>query len=68
MALAVAEAIESFSEDLKGRVRLKWINDIYVDNMKIAGVLCKASSTSSAHEQVVGIGVNLNSSPKSYLN
>ena len=64
MALAIAAPLEEYDEELKGRVKLKWINDIYVDGKKVAGILCKSSNTVDGHiEMIAGLGVNLNSCP-----
>ncbi len=59
-AVAVAEAIEELTGK---RVGIKWVNDIYLDNKKICGILCEAvtdpeNGTTVAH--IVGVGVNLN--------
>ena len=42
-------------------VRIKWPNDIYINNSKVAGVLIESCFSSSTLEQtVVGIGLNMN--------
>ncbi len=42
-------------------VRIKWPNDIYAGNNKIAGILIETSvKGNSLHSAVVGIGLNLN--------
>lgn len=44
-------------------VRIKWPNDIYIGNRKVAGVLVENSFSSEQLEvSVVGIGINLNQS------
>lgn len=35
---------------------IKWVNDIYLDNKKVAGILCEASDNTHA---VIGIGINV---------
>lgn len=40
------------------RVRLKWPNDVYVDDRKICGVLLEASDARPLHV-VVGVGLNI---------
>lgn len=43
------------------RIKVKWPNDIYVDNMKIAGILIEHSiSSSEILHTVAGIGLNVN--------
>lgn len=59
IALAVAEAVR---HTLPGRrVRIKWPNDIYVENDKIAGILIENAIIGSrlAHS-IAGIGINVN--------
>lgn len=59
--LAVAE---SLAELLQGRgmeaqIGLKWPNDVYVNNRKLAGVLCEMHGDPSSDCQlIVGVGVN----------
>jgi BirA family biotin operon repressor/biotin-[acetyl-CoA-carboxylase] ligase len=61
VGLAVAKALASlgFQERvapwLEGRVALKWPNDVLVDGLKIAGILCERHGDNV----VAGIGVNV---------
>ena len=56
-ALAVCKTISTYLPD----VTIKWPNDIYVGNEKIAGILIENSfSSSTLNTSVVGIGVNVN--------
>ncbi len=62
-AVATARAIESVCNK---RCGIKWVNDIYVDEKKVAGILCEGSFNhleGRVNYVVVGIGVNL-SNPK----
>lgn len=55
-ALAVAEAIEA----LHGRAKIKWPNDVLMDNAKVAGVLTEAAWQGDKLDcVVVGVGVNV---------
>ena len=47
-------------------VRLKWPNDLMIENGKIAGILLESvqAPNSSRIGVIVGVGVNLNSAPK----
>ncbi|MDZ4182145.1 MAG: biotin--[acetyl-CoA-carboxylase] ligase [Candidatus Cloacimonadaceae bacterium] len=45
---------------------IKWTNDIYHRDSKLAGILCKYSS--SQNRYVFGIGINLNNLPDPLLN
>ena len=53
--LAVSAAIEDFIPSLKGKVMIKWPNDIIIDSKKTAGILCEADG-GTVH---IGIGVNI---------
>ncbi len=53
-AVAVAEAIE---EMIDGRAAIKWPNDVYLAEKKVAGILIESHADKFA---VVGIGVNVN--------
>ena len=58
-AVAVATAIEETSGVECG---IKWVNDIYINNKKCAGILTEATmdfESSSVQYIVVGIGVNI---------
>lgn len=54
-AVAVSETIE----ELTGLdVRIKWVNDIYIDNKKACGILCESTPTPDGFGIILGIGVN----------
>ncbi|VYU68792.1 biotin--[acetyl-CoA-carboxylase] ligase [Clostridium tertium] len=58
-AVAVAEAIESVSNE---EAKIKWVNDIYIDNKKVSGILTEAAldfESGLIQYVVLGIGVNL---------
>lgn len=58
-ALCVANAIESVSNKIP---KIKWINDIYIDNKKVSGILCEAALSPEGNKPdyvIVGIGINL---------
>lgn len=54
-AVAVAVAIEKLSGEIAG---IKWVNDIYIRNKKVAGILAEASVGEGGYV-VLGIGVNV---------
>ncbi len=62
-ALAVSKAIDQYC-DVK--TNIKWPNDIYFNNKKLAGILTEAGSD----YVVIGIGINVNTNsfPKCILN
>ncbi|MFI3324742.1 MAG: biotin--[acetyl-CoA-carboxylase] ligase [Clostridia bacterium] len=58
-AVAVAKSIEKLSDK---KAKIKWVNDIFVDNKKVCGILTEAAinfETSGLDYAVVGIGINL---------
>ncbi len=57
-ALAVAEIIERHGL----AVKIKWPNDVLVDQKKICGILCESVKRNGKYNAVLGIGVNVNSS------
>ena len=54
-AVAVVRAIEELT-DLKPKI--KWVNDIYIDNKKVSGILTEAV-TGEKTTIIIGIGVNI---------
>jgi BirA family transcriptional regulator, biotin operon repressor / biotin---[acetyl-CoA-carboxylase] ligase len=59
VAIALRDAIAEICRE--NTVKIKWPNDIYFENKKIAGVLIENSIMGSVMEvSVVGIGVNVN--------
>ena len=57
--LAVADALESALPGLPG-LRIKWPNDLYIGERKVAGILCEARwDGPSLQWIVVGVGVNV---------
>ena len=47
-------------------IRLKWPNDLMIENCKVAGILLESVQESIYHKSglIVGIGVNINSAPR----
>lgn len=63
VALAVVEAVEhALAEAVASdRIKVKWPNDIYVDDRKIAGILIEHTLTGSGiGHTIAGIGLNVN--------
>ena len=59
-AVAVSEAIESL---IDVKVDIKWVNDIYLNGLKICGILCESvrdPETSEIKGVIIGVGINLN--------
>ena len=47
-------------------IRLKWPNDLMIENCKVAGILLESVQESIYHQRglIIGIGVNIKSSPR----
>ncbi len=57
VACAVADAIQDY---VHRPVGIKWVNDIYLDGKKVAGILTESSVDSTGERfYVIGIGVNV---------
>ena len=60
-AVAVSRAIETISNN-KVKAQIKWVNDVYVDNKKVCGILTEAAvdfESGGLEYAVLGIGVNI---------
>lgn len=56
-ALAVCDSISQLLED----VSIKWPNDIYINNSKLAGILIENSFSSNyLDSSIIGVGININ--------
>ena len=58
-AVCVCRAIEKLSDKSP---KIKWVNDVYLDNKKICGILTEAISdveTQKATSVIIGIGINI---------
>lgn len=58
-AVAVCDSISHLN--LEAVVRVKWPNDVYLDNRKVAGILIE-SPANAAGRLIVGVGINVNNS------
>lgn len=61
-AVAVAQAIEKLTQD---NVQIKWVNDLYMNDKKVCGILTEASlniENGGLEYAVVGIGINVSTS------
>lgn len=61
LTLALGNAVADVLEVAGVEPRLKWVNDVWVGEKKIAGILVEAESTGASFDFIVcGIGINLN--------
>lgn len=51
--------------DSRAGVRLKWPNDVIIDDRKVCGVLCERVSEGGAAWLLVGVGINVTNEPTS---
>ncbi len=66
ITLGAAMSVVWAVDRLLGRsTRLKWPNDVYANGKKLAGVLAQAFHMPEGPLVVVGIGINVNSTPES---
>ncbi|AFP85439.1 birA, biotin-(acetyl-CoA-carboxylase) ligase [secondary endosymbiont of Heteropsylla cubana] len=57
IAIAIAELLQNIGAI---RVRIKWPNDLYLNNSKLAGILVETSSNAGGYSHaVIGVGINL---------
>ena len=56
VAVATAEAIEMMSGATLG---IKWVNDLYLGEKKLAGILCESHIEDGGRYYLIGIGINL---------
>lgn len=59
VGVIVAQAIESFGSE---EVKAKWVNDLFINNKKVCGILTEASTnleTATVDSMVIGIGINV---------
>lgn len=62
-AISVVDAIDSVPE-IAGKARVKWVNDILLEDAKVAGVLAYTEGTGRSIEAaVLGIGLNVETTP-----
>lgn len=59
-AVAVCKAIEKLTEK---KPQIKWVNDVYIDDKKVCGILTEAVTdfeTQTVTSVIIGIGTNIN--------
>ncbi|VFQ69799.1 unnamed protein product [Cuscuta campestris] len=72
VSLAMADAINDLCKQYDAShlvVRIKWPNDLYLDGLKIGGILCSSTYKSQKFNVSAGIGINVdNERPTTCLN
>lgn len=63
-AVSLIQALDSF-EELEGRAMIKWVNDIFINESKVAGFLVHTQSMdSTVCSAILGIGINVEKTPR----
>jgi len=63
-AVSIIETIDSLP-DLNGAASTKWVNDILINNQKIAGVITQTASMGNRiTSAIIGIGLNVETKPE----
>ena len=60
---AVVAALEHFKVE---GLQIKFVNDVFLNDKKICGVLCKSESVGENFKLMMGIGINLNTTKEQY--
>ncbi len=61
IALSIVDFLIECMPDAQKRIRIKWPNDIYIDDNKICGILIEHQIRGEdVHQSIAGIGVNIN--------
>ncbi|CAH9084813.1 unnamed protein product [Cuscuta epithymum] len=72
VSLAMTEAINDLCNQFGAshlNVRIKWPNDLYLDGLKVGGILCTSTYKSQKFNVSAGIGINVdNEKPTTCLN
>lgn len=55
-AVAVAKTVEGQSGK---KASIKWVNDVYIGDAKVCGILCESVTVESKTYIIIGIGVNI---------
>jgi BirA family transcriptional regulator, biotin operon repressor / biotin---[acetyl-CoA-carboxylase] ligase len=58
--LAAIDAVEELVPSLRGELRLKWTNDVFLRGRKLAGILCESAMKSADRSARVVVGIGLN--------
>lgn len=64
-AICVVKTLKEFSIN---NCKIKWFNDILIENKKIAGILCESNILKNKANIVIGVGINLISTEEELKN
>ncbi len=62
---AAVAVVETLNDLYKIDAKIKWVNDIYISNKKLCGILCEGvlNNESCYEKSIIGIGINVFKSP-----
>jgi len=65
VAVALSKALDPYIDSKKHKKTLKWPNDVYVDGLKLSGILLESNlqADNSLDSIVIGVGVNIFKAP-----
>ncbi len=58
-SLCAVAAAEAVFEVFGAEVKIKWVNDLYLNGKKIAGILAESFNAGDCHYVVIGMGINV---------
>ena len=57
--MAAVAVCEAFEKEFNLLPKIKWVNDIFIDNKKVCGILAKSVPTDIGIAVILGIGINV---------
>ena len=63
----ISNTICSFLKQFSANVKVKWPNDIILNNKKVCGILIENHRTNGVMNSVIGIGINVNQTDFNHL-
>ncbi|WP_341756857.1 MULTISPECIES: biotin--[acetyl-CoA-carboxylase] ligase [unclassified Candidatus Tisiphia] len=63
MAIVVYKTINSLTTSSRNSIKLKWPNDILINDKKVSGILLESISINNNNYLIIGIGINIKKSP-----
>ncbi|MFU7502216.1 MAG: biotin--[acetyl-CoA-carboxylase] ligase, partial [Candidatus Tisiphia sp.] len=63
MAIVVYKTINSLSTRSENSIKLKWSNDVLINDKKVSGILLESISINNNNYLIIGVGINVKGSP-----
>lgn len=61
-SLSVAQTVNNWVDE--NRIKLKWPNDVLIDDSKISGILLESNIKNQIVTMIIGVGINVKSAPE----